>query len=59
LSEGVPFAELKNRNTGQRPVHVIPGALVITDEQLRGRDEVLAPLGVKPRSAPSASRLLV
>lgn len=59
LSEGVHVVELKNRNIVWRPVHVVPGALVITDEQLGGRAEVLAPLGIKPLSEPSASRLLV
>lgn len=59
LSEDFVAAELKSRNTVWRPVQVGPGALVITDEQLWGRAEVLAPLGVKPLSAPSTSRLLV
>lgn len=41
LFEGVRVAELKNKNTGWRQVHVILGALVIIDEHLWGGAEKL------------------
>lgn len=58
-SEGVHVVESKKRNTGWRPVHVVPGALVITDEQLGGRAEVFVLPSVKLFSAPPSWRLLV